>query len=361
MLARLSRLPTVALLSGVVLPVAGQVGDRAKGRHEQPSAAAADRTTNAPLPSLLAGLRLVALPPRPSTDQVIQLTVHVPPPGANDYRWELDGRGYTVSTGSAPRATVVFRTPGIHTVAVRVAGNGTTETAPMAIDVQARAGARTLPPSRARARRSTVIAPTIARRPRSAQRTRPPSRAHAAGDPGVTIADFQFTPGTTTVHLGDTITWTNNGPSAHTATARNGSFDTGVLQKGASASHTFTQAGTFNYYCKIHPFMHGTIEVLAATTTTPSTGSGTGASSGTSGSGGGRGTGEGGASGGVGGSGGGGGSGQSPSSSAPAPAASSPATSAQPLPLTGFDLILSVLFAIGLIGLGLALRRAQRR
>jgi len=91
--------------------------------------------------------------------------------------------------------------------------------------------------------------------------------AHAAGDPGDTITDFKFSPGTTTIHVGDTITWTNNGPSPHTATANNGSFDTGTLAKGASASHTFTQAGTFAYICKIHPFMHGTVVVLAAATT----------------------------------------------------------------------------------------------
>jgi plastocyanin len=67
----------------------------------------------------------------------------------------------------------------------------------------------------------------------------------------VTIADFQFTPATITIHAGDTVTWTNAGPSAHTATARDGSFDTGVLQRGQTASHAFTQPGTFAYFCSI--------------------------------------------------------------------------------------------------------------
>src|SRR5664279_4660499 len=53
--------------------------------------------------------------------------------------------------------------------------------------------------------------------------------AHATADPAVEIADFAFTPGATTIHVGDIITWTNHGPSSHTATARDGSFDTGVL------------------------------------------------------------------------------------------------------------------------------------
>lgn len=95
--------------------------------------------------------------------------------------------------------------------------------------------------------------------------------AHAAADPPVTIADFHFTASTTTVHLGDTVTWTNDGPSPHTATASDGSFDTGTLRKGQSASHTFTHAGTFAYICKIHPFMHAMIVVLAAATTAPGT------------------------------------------------------------------------------------------
>ena len=67
------------------------------------------------------------------------------------------------------------------------------------------------------------------------------------------------------------MTWLNNGPSAHTATADDGSFNTGVLPKGHSASHTFTKAGTFTYICSIHPFMHGTVVVLANTTSTTTT------------------------------------------------------------------------------------------
>lgn len=94
--------------------------------------------------------------------------------------------------------------------------------------------------------------------------------AHVARDPGVTIADFHFSPSSTTIHVGDTIMWSNSGPSSHTATARNGSFNTGILKKGESASHAFTQPGTYAYVCQIHPFMHGTITVLAATTPTTS-------------------------------------------------------------------------------------------
>ena len=100
--------------------------------------------------------------------------------------------------------------------------------------------------------------------------------AIAAASAGVTISDFQFAPGNVTVNVGETVTWSNNGPTGHSATATNGSFDTGVLQKGSSGSHTFSQAGTFSYFCKPHPFMKGTIVVQAAQT-------GGGTSGGTSG------------------------------------------------------------------------------
>jgi plastocyanin len=171
-------------------------------------------------------------------------------------------------------------------------------------------------------------------------------RAHAAGDPAVTIADFRFAPGSVTVHVGDTITWTNNGPSTHTATARDGSFDTGQLKKGQSASHTFAHAGTFTYFCQIHPFMRGTIVVLAApaTTTTPtvsSSGAPAGAAStpstGTSA-----------------------GSTGSTGSSTPAPSTASAAVAHSALPVTGLDLTKGLAIGLALVGVGLALYRATR-
>jgi LPXTG-motif cell wall-anchored protein len=88
--------------------------------------------------------------------------------------------------------------------------------------------------------------------------------AIAAASTGVTISDFKFSPGTVTVNVGDTVTWSNSGPTGHSATANDGSFDTGILQKGSSGSHTFSQAGSFSYICTPHPFMKGTVVVQAA-------------------------------------------------------------------------------------------------
>ena len=95
------------------------------------------------------------------------------------------------------------------------------------------------------------------------RRSRAAPTALAAASSAVRIRDFEFAPGSVTVNVGDTVTWTNDGPTAHTATAQNGSFDTGLLSAGQSGSHTFDQAGSFAYYCAPHPNMTGTIVVQA--------------------------------------------------------------------------------------------------
>ena len=76
----------------------------------------------------------------------------------------------------------------------------------------------------------------------------------------VTIKDFEFTPATVTIKVGDTVTWTNNGPSTHTVTADDGSFASGNLG-GDTFSHTFQNAGTFTYHCAISRFMTGAVIV----------------------------------------------------------------------------------------------------
>jgi plastocyanin len=91
--------------------------------------------------------------------------------------------------------------------------------------------------------------------------------AGAAQPNSVAIADFQFTPADITVKVGDTVTWTNNGPSAHTVTADDGSFDSGSLAQGKTFSHTFQTAGTFSYICTIHPFMKAQVVVQSGGST----------------------------------------------------------------------------------------------
>ena len=142
--------------------------------------------------------------------------------------------------------------------------------------------------------------------------------ARASASATVSVGDNFYSPRSVSIAVGDTVTWNNNGQVAHTATAEDGSFDTGSFGPGQSRSNTFTRAGTINYYCTIHGrAQSGTVRVLT-------------------------------------GSGGGGNQGGSPGSSAAAPteaqAVASPdaAGTSTSLPATGFA-------ALGLTVVGLAL------
>ncbi|MFA6050318.1 MAG: IPT/TIG domain-containing protein [Candidatus Paceibacterota bacterium] len=68
----------------------------------------------------------------------------------------------------------------------------------------------------------------------------------------VSITNNTFTPQTVSINPGDTVTWTNNGTHAHTVTADNGNFNSGLLQPGQSYSYTFSSSGTVRYYCIPH-------------------------------------------------------------------------------------------------------------
>jgi plastocyanin len=78
----------------------------------------------------------------------------------------------------------------------------------------------------------------------------------------VKIVEFVYGPDPVTVQVGGKVTWQNEDTAPHTATADDGSFDTGTIERGKIKSETFKQAGTFTYFCQIHPTMHGTVEVV---------------------------------------------------------------------------------------------------
>ncbi len=82
----------------------------------------------------------------------------------------------------------------------------------------------------------------------------------------VQIKDFLYEPAAITVPVGTKITFTNQDSAPHTATSGpspnpDGVFDTDILTKGKSASVKVTKAGTFAYYCVLHPFMKATVIV----------------------------------------------------------------------------------------------------
>jgi plastocyanin len=149
--------------------------------------------------------------------------------------------------------------------------------------------------------------------------------AVSAQDKTVSIQDFSFSPGQITVAPGTTVTWVNKGPSPHTTTADDGSWDSGTLQQGEDFSFTFDQPGTYTYHCSIHPDMTATVKV----------------------------------------SGGGGGGGATSSASASmsasmSPSASSSASAPQKLTETG-GISLPLVAAVALLGGGIVAMVAMRR
>ncbi|MDA4129748.1 MAG: cupredoxin family copper-binding protein [Thaumarchaeota archaeon] len=74
-----------------------------------------------------------------------------------------------------------------------------------------------------------------------------------------------FAPSTYTVKVGAMVTWANHDGTAHTVTSKGSSlFDSGNIVTGGTFSYTFTQPGSYDYYCTIHPWMTGTIVVTAS-------------------------------------------------------------------------------------------------
>ena len=77
----------------------------------------------------------------------------------------------------------------------------------------------------------------------------------------VSIDGTAFQPTTIRVKAGESITWTNEDPFAHTVTSRAGGFDSKTLASGRSWTYRVTRAGEFPYVCALHPTMKGTLIV----------------------------------------------------------------------------------------------------
>jgi plastocyanin len=77
----------------------------------------------------------------------------------------------------------------------------------------------------------------------------------------VKIDNFVFGPQTITVPVGTTVTWTNSDDIPHTVVSTEGVFKSKVLDTDEKYSFTFSKAGTFPYFCSIHPKMTGKVVV----------------------------------------------------------------------------------------------------
>jgi plastocyanin len=109
------------------------------------------------------------------------------------------------------------------------------------------------------------------------------SAPSAPAGPVINLSSLMFDPSTTTVKIGETVTWRNDEPIGHTVTSgrymgidkttglrssqkADGMFNAKLDGKGKTFSFTFTKPGTYTYYCDIHQGMNATITVVADTT-----------------------------------------------------------------------------------------------
>ena len=89
-----------------------------------------------------------------------------------------------------------------------------------------------------------------------------PTPAQTSSTVNIDISGFAFNPSLITIKAGDTIVWTNMDSAPHTVTSTSGKeLESKTLDKGDTYSHTFTQAGTYDYFCAIHHGMRAKVIV----------------------------------------------------------------------------------------------------
>ena len=77
----------------------------------------------------------------------------------------------------------------------------------------------------------------------------------------IEMLNYKFTPDSTEVANGATVTWLNKDSAMHIVAADDGSFSSSYLTSGQTYSYTFTKAGIYTYHCGIHKTMIGTVIV----------------------------------------------------------------------------------------------------
>ena len=85
--------------------------------------------------------------------------------------------------------------------------------------------------------------------------------------PGCEETNACYLPADITINVGDTVEWINVDTAAHTVTGGSpadgpsGVFDSSLVMAGASYAFTFEEAGSYDYFCMVHPWMVGSVTV----------------------------------------------------------------------------------------------------
>jgi plastocyanin len=96
-----------------------------------------------------------------------------------------------------------------------------------------------------------------------------PAAAQPMATKTVEIMGYKYTPAALTIAVGDTVTWTNHDSAPHNVVVTDGpeKFTSPLLQQG----QTFSKAGTYSYFCSVHPDMTAKVTVTGGSTPPPTT------------------------------------------------------------------------------------------
>jgi plastocyanin len=103
-----------------------------------------------------------------------------------------------------------------------------------------------------------------------------PAAGAAAATPGVSIRFADFATPRIDVVAGDTVRWSNDSARAHDVVAGDHGFDSGRLRPGDAFTQRFDTPGTVSYFCSLHPFMTGEVDVHPLLLDAPTARAGTG-------------------------------------------------------------------------------------
>ena len=85
--------------------------------------------------------------------------------------------------------------------------------------------------------------------------------------PGCEETDACFVPSSVSIKKGDTVNWINSDTAAHTVTGGtpdggpDGTFDSSLVMAGSSFANKFDKSGSYDYFCMVHPWMQGNVQV----------------------------------------------------------------------------------------------------
>ena len=111
------------------------------------------------------------------------------------------------------------------------------------------------------AEQGTPVPPNVSSASPEASPVASPLASPVGSTVAVSIVDFAFDAPTVEIPMGTTVTWTNTGKIIHTTTSKDKLWDSAIMNPGDTFSYAFTEAGTFDYWCTLHPNMLGTIVV----------------------------------------------------------------------------------------------------